>query len=119
MYKRQEVRAILLASDHSVWYATAQGVVQQTPDGKLIHFNEQNGLPAHFSMGFAEDREGRIWIATGTGLAYIQQGIVHTVSFPEHSDAQHAFSLALLKRELGLQPIEALRILTMLLRHLV
>ena len=70
-------------------------------------------------MGLAEDREGRIWIATGIGLAYIQQGIVHTVSFPEHSDAQHAFSFSVVEKELGLQPIEALRILTMLLRHLV
>ena len=93
-----EVRAILLAKDNSVWYATAQGIVQQTPDGKLIHFNEQNGLPAHFSMGLAEDREGRIWIATGIGLAYIQQGIVHAVSFPEHSDAQHAFSFSVVEK---------------------
>ena len=92
-----EVRAILLASDNSIWYATAQGVVKQTPDGMLIHFNEKNGLPAHFSMGLAEDREGRIWIATGIGLAYIQQDVVHTVSFPEYSDAQHAFSFSVVE----------------------
>ncbi len=91
-----EVRAILLARDNSIWYATSQGVVKQTPDGKLTHYNGKNGLPAHFSMGLAEDREGRIWIATGMGLAYIQEDVVHTVPFPEHSDALHAFGFSVL-----------------------
>lgn len=87
-----EVRAILHAKDDSVWFGTAHGLVRMLPDGSLEQFDESRGLPAHFTMGLAEDKLGRVWVATGVGVAYIENNQVYNIKFPESSDAQYAFS---------------------------
>lgn len=87
-----EIRAILKAKDGTHWFGTAHGLVRQSLDGTLYRYDEKNGLPAHFTMGLSEDRFGRVWVATGMGVAYIDNGVVHNLTFPETSDAQYAFS---------------------------
>lgn len=87
-----EIRAILKAKDGTHWFGTAHGLVRQSLDGTLYRYDEKNGLPAHFTMGLSEDRFGRVWVATGMGVAYIDNGVVYNLTFPEKSDAQYAFS---------------------------
>ena len=87
-----EVRALLVASDNTIWFGTAQGLARQKTNGELVYFNESNGLPANFIMGLAEDSSGRIWVATGIGLAYYEKGNIYTATFPPASDVGHAFS---------------------------
>lgn len=87
-----EVRATLEAHDGSLWIGTAQGLIRQLPNGHLESYDESNGLQAHFTMGLAEDNFGRVWIATGLGVAYYDKGVIHQITFPKQSDAQYAFS---------------------------
>lgn len=87
-----EVRALLVASDNSIWFGTAQGLARQKTNGELVYFSESDGLPANFIMGLAEDANGRIWVATGIGLAYYENGKIYTATFPPASDVGHAFS---------------------------
>lgn len=86
-----EVRALLVANDQSIWIGTAQGLVCRKADGELIYFDESSGLPANFIMGLMEDINGRIWAATGIGLAYYEDNSIFEVTFPEASDVGHAF----------------------------
>lgn len=43
-------------------------------------------------MGLTQDKQGRIWVATGLGVAYVKNDVVHNISFPQDSDAEYAFS---------------------------
>lgn len=87
-----EVRAILVAKDHAIWIATAQGVVRRDPAGRLDYFDDKKGMPAQFTMGLAQDTRDRIWLATGNGLSFIADNQIHRLEFPPGSDARHAFS---------------------------
>ena len=68
------IRALLVASDGSLWVGTdADGVSVMDPaSGKFRRFRHQPGEPgslAHDQVrALAEDRDGRIWLGTRAGL---------------------------------------------------
>jgi signal transduction histidine kinase/CheY-like chemotaxis protein/streptogramin lyase len=66
--KLDRVRAIVPARDGTVWVATAEGVFR-IRDGVVILHTPEEGLASPTVNSVYEDREGRIWAATGNGFS--------------------------------------------------
>jgi PAS domain S-box-containing protein len=64
------IAAIYEASDASLWLITTWGVVRRLPDGREIYYsiNDPRKDPLN---GIVEDRAGRIWIGSASGIFVI------------------------------------------------
>jgi len=55
-------------SRSNIWVCTIQrGVCQVLPDGKMLRWNEENGISYHGTRFVFEDREHNLWIGTSGG----------------------------------------------------
>jgi signal transduction histidine kinase/CheY-like chemotaxis protein/ligand-binding sensor domain-containing protein len=72
------VRAILVASDDSIWFGRQEGGVSRLKDGVWTTFDEKSGLPDKRINALLEtksaDGSSTIWIGTDRGLAQLRNG---------------------------------------------
>jgi len=62
--------AMLADTKGGLWIAGGRGMVFRGPDGKWRTFTAVNsGLGCDIVLGLAEDRDGRIWLATASGVS--------------------------------------------------
>lgn len=66
----------LLASGMELWIATDGGGVYVYHLGKHVsrQITTANGLPSNYVRSLVKSRDGRIWIATDEGLAFVKSG---------------------------------------------
>jgi ligand-binding sensor domain-containing protein/signal transduction histidine kinase len=68
------VWSVLAASDGSVWLGTRDGL-NRWNDGQLtIYHKGSSGLPDDSVESIFEDYRGGIWVSTGRGVAYFENG---------------------------------------------
>ncbi len=63
------INAILLARNGDVWMGTGAGLLIRHADGTFEHITAIRGTPLRVVTGLAEDREGGIWVASGSSFA--------------------------------------------------
>ena len=88
------IRDILVASDGTVWVATAGGV-SWLQDGGFSTANVVNaGLPSNSVRALAEDSQGHIWIATDGGVGRFDGTTWTTYSTADGLASNNATSIA-------------------------
>ena len=74
------VTSVLAARDGSVWLGTHDGL-NRWNDGQItIYRKRSSGLPDDSVESIFEDYRGRIWVSTGRGVAYFENGRFTPVS---------------------------------------
>ncbi|MEK7834051.1 MAG: two-component regulator propeller domain-containing protein, partial [Acidobacteriota bacterium] len=58
--------------DGTIWIGTERGGLNKFKDGKFSRFTVQDGLSDNSIFSIAEDKEGKLWLGTGTGLDYLE-----------------------------------------------
>ena len=61
-----------------------QGLTIISRDGHIRSFNHTNGLASDWVRALCQDREGDLWVGTGSGLAALRNGDVVTVNAPDY-----------------------------------
>ncbi|MGZ7041170.1 MAG: two-component regulator propeller domain-containing protein, partial [Thermoanaerobaculia bacterium] len=70
----EDVFALALGSDESLWMGTNIGVVRRFPSGELQSWSEKDGLPAPQVRALMFARNGDLWIGTEQGVARLSGG---------------------------------------------
>jgi ligand-binding sensor domain-containing protein/signal transduction histidine kinase len=68
---REEVRALLVDRESTVWIGTAGRGLARYRNGQLEFLGRDKGLASEFVNAIAEDREGSLWIGTRSGLTQL------------------------------------------------
>ncbi|HOY57916.1 MAG TPA: two-component regulator propeller domain-containing protein [Verrucomicrobiota bacterium] len=76
-----KARALLEASDGTLWAGTDGGVVQLSQHQPRL-LNNASGLASDMIRALAEDAQGRVWIGTGRGLSFWDGQALEMVLFP-------------------------------------
>jgi ligand-binding sensor domain-containing protein/signal transduction histidine kinase len=66
--QQDEMRALLVDRQGSLWIGGGTGLYRRYPDGRVVAYTTDNGLPAIFVEKLLQDTEGRIWAGTRKGL---------------------------------------------------
>ena len=85
-----EVRAVL-PDGNTLWVGTANGLSHVDEAGNVRNFDFEHGLPGVFVAALHRDRAGRLWIGTGTGLARMENGVIHTLDLQALDGAEFVF----------------------------
>ena len=75
--------------DGSVWVGTFGGL-NQWKNGQLTVYTKNDGLPDDSVESLFQDDHGRIWVATGRGVVYFENGrfvAVETAPYPRFRNA--------------------------------
>ena len=76
-------RAFFEDSKHRIWVGTNDNGVVVIDGDKIQQYSYKDGLPSSSVRHFAEDKDGNIFVATTTGLAFIKEnGLIYKVSHP-------------------------------------
>jgi signal transduction histidine kinase/ligand-binding sensor domain-containing protein len=82
----QDILSLFAAPDGRLWIGYLKGGASVLQAGGLTNYNSGDGFPQGMASGFALERNGRIWVASSGGLAYLESARWHTVgadwSFP-------------------------------------
>jgi ligand-binding sensor domain-containing protein/two-component sensor histidine kinase len=70
------VRSILFDKNNNMWIGTSGQGLYCFQEKNIIHYNKQNGLTHDYIHALYQDKMGIIWIGTGFGLNYIENGKV-------------------------------------------
>ncbi|QSX34798.1 diguanylate cyclase [Shewanella avicenniae] len=84
-----EVRAISLSKDGSLWVGTSQGL-SILKDGKLQNITTADGLPGNFIVAMAQV-DDQVWIGTGTGITKWAHGKFNDIAINHFDNAEYAF----------------------------
>jgi ligand-binding sensor domain-containing protein len=97
-FERYEPRSggPLPTKPHSLWsngrgdlWIGARSIANTLRDGNLRTYRTQDGIPDGVVNGFAEDREGTMWVASDGGLARLEgnrwKKVGEDWNFPGHS----------------------------------
>ncbi|MCB9301261.1 MAG: histidine kinase [Lewinellaceae bacterium] len=57
--------------EDNLWISTAQGLLRRSPDGDARLFTQADGLANTLLEGMNQDKKGRLWLATGSGISCI------------------------------------------------
>lgn len=85
-----EIRAILITADKSIWIGTSQGI-SIFDQGRITNKTISNGLPGNFVMAMNQINQ-QIWIGTGAGVAIWDNHEFHTFTLSPYEDTNYAFS---------------------------
>ncbi|MBI4547432.1 MAG: PAS domain S-box protein [Ignavibacteriae bacterium] len=66
--KRNWIHEILHTSNGDLWLATADGIEMQRVDGSTEYITHVLNRPLYTITGLAEDREGDIWVSSGSAF---------------------------------------------------
>jgi len=77
-----------------VWIATDFGLNRIRPGGAVESFAGRGGLGTEYAMAIAESPDGRIWAATGAGLAEFDGTSFRLHSAPRDLPSNHLMALA-------------------------
>ena len=76
------VRSIFQDTNGNLWVGhNDEGVSCIQPDGNIIKYNTETGLPHNSIRAICEDFNGNIWLGTASGLCYLTPD--HQVKIPE------------------------------------
>jgi signal transduction histidine kinase/ligand-binding sensor domain-containing protein len=82
----QDILSLFAAPDGKLWIGYLKGGASVLHAGGVTSYNSGDGFPQGMASGFAQERNGRIWVASSGGLAYLESTRWHTVgtdwSFP-------------------------------------
>jgi signal transduction histidine kinase/ligand-binding sensor domain-containing protein len=70
-----------------------QGLLLISPAGETLRFGRTNGLSHDWVRFLCEDREGNLWVGTGTGLNMLRPGNVTTVAPPDEWQGRAVLSV--------------------------
>lgn len=71
-YSFMTARSVMEDSRGNIWVGSNdEGAFCHKPDGNLIAFTTNNGLPNNSIRSFCEDKDGNIWIGTSVGIACV------------------------------------------------
>lgn len=73
-------RDVLESQDGSIWIATWGGGVIKMNGIDIVVYNRENGLVSNDARALAEDRFGRIWVATAAGISCIARDTIFNFS---------------------------------------
>jgi len=72
-----------------------QGLYVIVPHDGVLHFSRTNGLPHDWVRCLCEDREGNLWVGTGSGgLAVLRASKVSTVNAPDRWQGRAVLSVS-------------------------
>ena len=63
-----EVGALFVDRNGDLWVGTRRSGIYRIHNRQVDHFDSSNGLSGDSVNGFAQDREGNIWVATSSGI---------------------------------------------------
>jgi signal transduction histidine kinase/ligand-binding sensor domain-containing protein len=63
-----EVHALFRDRENALWIGTINQGIYRVLGRKVDHFYSADGLSGDFVLGFYEDREGNLWVATSKGI---------------------------------------------------
>lgn len=71
----ESIGALALGADSTVWFATyGDGLFGLRPDGRIIEYDEDNGLLQNNVRALLVDRKGRIWAGSKFGINVLENG---------------------------------------------
>lgn len=71
---------VLFGDAHgALWIGTVGGGLIRYAEGQFEHFTTRNGLPADTINALTEDADGRLWIATTSGLKVWRDGRIKSI----------------------------------------
>lgn len=68
------VHSLLALPNGDLWIGFRSGAISLLRNGKVTNYTTRDGVPEGTVMSLAQDREGTIWAATGSGLARLEGG---------------------------------------------
>ncbi|SEQ50405.1 ligand-binding sensor domain-containing protein [Treponema bryantii] len=81
-YDFASVRAIFQDTNGNLWVGhNDEGVTCIQPDGNILKYTTENGLPHNSIRAICEDFNNNIWLGTASGLCYLTPE--HKVKIPE------------------------------------
>ena len=69
------------------------GLCFMLPDRSLLYINRTNGLPSDWVRSLCEDREGNLWVGTGTGLVMLRAGMAAVDNPPDNWQGRKTLSV--------------------------
>jgi signal transduction histidine kinase/ligand-binding sensor domain-containing protein len=78
-----EVRRLFRDRENALWIGTGNQGIYRILGRKVDHFYSADGLSGDFVLGFYEDREGNLWVATSKGIDCFRDVRVATFSTRE------------------------------------
>jgi signal transduction histidine kinase/ligand-binding sensor domain-containing protein len=74
-----DILSLFAGPDGRLWIGYLKGGASVLQAGQLINYNSGNGFPEGLANGFAQERSGRVWVASSGGLAYLEGDRWHAV----------------------------------------
>jgi diguanylate cyclase (GGDEF)-like protein len=89
------INQLFLDKYDRLWIATlGQGLFMQDSTGKRVQYHQQDGLPSEQVHSMVQDKQGRIWVGTASGLVFIDETLkIQRVGWAEFNDVP-VFALA-------------------------
>lgn len=86
-------RALFEDSKNRIWVGTNDNGVVVIDGNRTLNYTYKDGLPSSSIRNFAEDKDGNVFIATTTGLAFVRpNGLLYPVTDP-HLDKERILKL--------------------------
>jgi signal transduction histidine kinase/sugar lactone lactonase YvrE len=87
----RQFQTLFVERGGAVWLGMSGGHVRRWENGTNSDFGPANGLSNHARITLAEERDGRVWLASDGYLGYFGEGKLHR--FPDNQ-AQRSYAVA-------------------------
>jgi signal transduction histidine kinase/ligand-binding sensor domain-containing protein len=84
------VTALSILPSGEIWIGYFIGGTSRFAGGKIKHFGVGAQMPGGWVLDFAQDKDGTVWAATGSGLARFSNGQWQTIGADWNYPSQHA-----------------------------
>ncbi len=73
-FRYRPVNSLRALPNGELWIGFVRQGVGLLRNGKCTYYSQSDGLPSGFIIGFVQDHEGVVWVATENGLARFEDG---------------------------------------------